>query len=240
MRKSAIAAAVLACVAASPALAAPGLAGEIYGAQVEQGEFEIEAIWGALDGGADDGENAVRIEASYGVSEHLRIGVQAEFEREPGERRKAEELGIEAIYELGSAGGIEFALYGEYAFGLNGNADKVETKLLLQHARGPFDLRLNLIAEKELEHGHKVELEYSASAMVEAFGEISIGAQAYGELGTFDKLLPRARHFAGPVAKVEIEGLGPELEIEAGYLFALGAAREETDGQFRLALDIEF
>ena len=42
------------------------------------------------------------------------------------------------------------------------------------------------------------------------------------------------------VAKAEIEGLGPEIGIEAGYLFALGAARDDSDGQFRLKLEIEF
>lgn len=233
-------AAIVACTLATPAWAAPGLGGEVYGANVEQGEIELEAIYGELDGGADDGEDVLKLEAGYGVTDKLRIGVLTELEKEPAGGRKAEEVAIEAIYELGSAGGVDFAVYGEYAIGLNGNADKLEAKLLVQHRSGPLDLRFNLIGEKELEGGAKVELAYAASADVETFGEVRLGVQAYGELGGFDRFLPRAEHFIGPVAKAEIEGLGPEIGIEAGYLFALGAARDDSDGQFRLKLEIEF
>jgi len=239
MKKVTICAA-LACALASPAYAAPGLGSEVYGAHVDKGEFELEAIYGALDGGEEDGEDVLKLEAAYAVTERLRLGLIGEFEKEVGGSREAEEIGIEAIYELGSAGPIDFALYGEYGIGLNGHSDKIEGKLLMQHESGPWDLRFNLIAEKELEGGHKVELAYAASADVEAFGEVRLGVQAYGELGTFSNFLPREEHFIGPVAKFEIEGLGPELEIEAGYLFALGEAKDETDGQFRLMLELEF
>jgi hypothetical protein len=237
MRKSTIAA-LAACTLATPAWAAPGLGGEVYGANVEQGELELEAIYGELNGGEDDAENVLKLEVGYGVTDKLRIGVLTELEKEPGDGRRAEEIAIEAIYELGSTGGIDFAAYGEYAIGLNGNADKLEAKLLMQRRSGPLDLRFNLIGEKAGDE--KVELAYAASADVETFGEVRIGMQAYGELGTFDNFLPRAEHFIGPVAKAEIEGLGPEIEIEAGYLFALGAARDDSDGQFRLKLEVEF
>lgn len=239
MRKLAITA-TLAFGLATPAYAAPGLGSEVYGATVEEGELEFEAIYGALDGGDDDGEDVIKLEAAYGVTDKLRLGVLTELEKEPGEGREAEEMGIEAIYELGKAGPIDFALYGEYAIGLNGHSDKVEAKLLMQHRSGPLDIRFNLIGEKELVSGEKVELAYAASADVEAIGEVRLGVQAYGQLGSFSKFLPHAEHFVGPVAKAEIEGLGPEIGIEAGYLFALGDARDETDGQFRLLLELEF
>lgn len=141
-------AALSACAFATPAWAAPGMGGEVYGANVEEGELEFEAIYGELDGGEDAGENVLKLEASYGVTDKLRIGVLTELEKEPGEGRKAEEVAIEAIYELGSAGGVDFAVYGEYAIGLNGHADKLEAKLLMQHRSGPLDLRFNLIGEK--------------------------------------------------------------------------------------------
>lgn len=221
------------------AIAAPGLGAEVYGATVEKGEVEIEGRYGALDGGPDDGEDVLKLEAGYGVTDKLRLAVVGEFEKEAGENRRAEAISLEAIYELGKLGPVDVALYGEYEVGLHGG-DKVETKLLLQHKPGPFDLRLNLIAEKDLEGGAPVELGYAASADVETFGEIRLGAQAYGELGTFKNFAPRTEHFLGPVAKCEIEGLGPELGIEAGYLFPLGSAKDDTDGQLKLKLEIEF
>jgi len=219
--------------------AAPGLGSEVYSATVDEGELELEAIMGQLDGGPEDGEDVLVLEGAYGVTDKLRLGVRGEIEQEAGESREFEALGVEAIYELGNAGGIDFALYGEYEVVFEG-ADKIETKLLIQRREGPIDLRLNLIAEKELEGGEDVEFEYAASAMYEAADDFEIGVEAYGELGTFDNFLPRAEHFIGPVTKFEIEALGPELEISAGYLFALGEAQDETDGQFRLVVELEF
>lgn len=228
------------CAVATPALAAPGLGNEVYGARVEKGEMEVEAKFDTLAGGPADGEDVIKLEAAYGVTDSLRIAPFVKLEKDPGFSRKAKEAGVEAIYELGSAGGIDFALYGEYAFGLNGHADEMEAKLIMQHTSGPWDARLNLIFEKELEHGHDVELGYAASVDVEAFHEVRLGVQAFGELGTFNDFVPREEHFVGPVAKFEIEGLGPEVEVELGYLFALRKAKDDTNGQFRLGLEFEF
>lgn len=238
MRKI-ITATALAAALPTAAHAAPGMGEEVYGATVEKGEAEIETRYDALAGGPDDGEDVLKLEAAYSPSDRLRLGLLAEFEREPGDARKAEAVGLEAIYALGKVGGVNVALYGEYEIGFNG-PDKIETKLLLQHRKGPLDIRLNLIGEKPLKSNEKVELSYAFSADVETFDEVRIGVQAFGDLGTFDRLFPRTEHFAGPVAKFEIDGLGPELELQAGYLFALGKARDDTKGQLRLSLGLEF
>lgn len=230
---------VLAAAMPTAAHAAPGMATEVYGANVEAGKIEVESRYDRLSGGPDSGEDVFKLEAAWGVNDRLRLGLLGEFEREPGDPRKLEEVGIEAIYRLGSVGPVDVAVYGEYAIGING-PDAVETKLLLQHRSGPVDIRFNLIGEKKLKSGEKLELEYAFSADTAVAGEFRLGVQGFGELGTFDKLLPRAEHFVGPVAKVEIEGLGPEAEIEIGYLFALGKARDDTDGRLRVALEFEF
>ena len=153
--------------------------------------------------------------------------------------REAKSIGFEAVYALGETGGVAFALYGEYELAFDG-ADKIETKLLVQHRRGPWDLRFNLIAEKEFDSSEPLEFAYAASADVGAVGELRFGLQAYGELGSTRRFLPHADHFIGPVAKLEIEGLGPEFELEAGYLFPLGSASSTSDGQLRLVAGIEF
>ncbi len=238
-RLFAAAAVTLACLAATPALADPGMADEVYGATIEPGETEVEANWGRLAGGIDDGEDALKLEAAHSVNDRLRLAVLGEFEREPGERRKLESFSGEAIYSLGRAGGIDFALYGEYEVGVHG-ADKVETKLLAERRSGPWDFRLNLVAEKELAHGEPVEFEYAALADVAAAGELRLGVEAFGELGSTRLFLPRAKHFLGPAARIEIEGLGPEIGLRAGYLFPLGAARDDSHGQARVGLELEF
>lgn len=223
----------------SAALAAPGLGTEVYGANVERGELEFESRFDRLTGGFDDGEDVLKLEAAYGVSDSLRIGAFGEFEREPGSARKAEEFGIEAIYRLGRVGPIDVAIYGEYAFGTSG-PDGVEAKLLLQHLDRAVDLRLNLIGAKKLAAGERVEFAYAGSAMMRRGDDLAFGVQAFGDLGTSSRLFPRAEHFVGPAARFEIEGLHPEVEIELGYLFALGAARDDTGGQLRLAVGFEF
>ena len=63
---------------------------------------------------------------------------------------------------------------------------------------------------------------------------------AFGELGNTDRLSTRGEHFSGPVAKYEVEHLGKrELGIEAAYLFALGSARNQADGQLSVLLEYE-
>jgi len=240
-RYHAIFAATLLGSAALPqsAQAAPGLAEEVYPATVERGEPELEARYGRLGGGADDGEDALKLEAGYGVTDHLRVNGMLELEREAGGSRRAEAGAIEAIYALGQAGGIDAAVYGEYEIGFHG-PDAIETKLLLQRRAGPWDLRLNLIAAKPLASGAQVELGYAAGVYRKVGGEVQLGVEGYGDVGTFDHFAPRAEHFVGPVARFEIKGLGPELGLQIGYLFALDKARDDTKGQLQLRLEAEF
>jgi len=231
--------AALAVLAPVVAHAAPGVGDEIYGATVDKGKVEAEVIYGALGGGPADGEDALKIELAYAPTSRVRVTTQMKFEREPGDKRTARELGFEAQYALGRVAGIDVALYGEYAIGLNGERDAAEGKLLLQKRSGTFDARLNLIAEKSLAAGENVEFGYAASADVAVAGEVRAGVAAFGELGTVHRLFPRAEHYAGPIVKGEIEGLGPEIELQAGYLFPISKARDDTKGQFRLTLEVE-
>jgi len=183
----------------------------------------------------------LKLEAGYGVTDRLRLAVVGEFEREPGGPRKAEAAAIEAVYALGRVGGVDVAVYGEYEFGFNGNSDAAETKLLLERRAGIWDARLNLIAEKPLASGAPVELGYAASVDAAVLGKTRLGVQAFGGLGTFRDFAPRAEHFVGPVAKFDLTGLGAEhTGIEIGYLFALGKAKDDADGQLKINLEFEF
>ena len=240
MKRLVLSGVVLAFTVAAPARAAPGLGEEVYGAQVQKGLTELELRAGRLGGGSADGEDAVVIEAAHGVTDRLRLSVLGEFEREPGGRHEAEAVGLEAIYQLTRGSPVEVAVYGEYEIGLDGRSDGIESKLLLQYANWPWDVRFNLIAEKPLVHSAKVELGYAALASRHVAGPLSLGVEAFGEAGTFDRLFPREEHFVGPVARFEFEAPSHEVELELGYLFALGEARDETDGQLRLVLEAEF
>lgn len=218
------------------------MGGKVEGARISEGVTEIEIRHGRMIGDERDGEDASVAELSHAFSRNFYGELAFEFSSEPGERRRLEAIGVEGVVALGhnDALDLDFALYGEYVFA-RGEADEIEAKLILQHSAGPFDARLNLIAERELEDGEPVELGYAVSADWEVADDLRLGGAAFGELGTTRRFLPSAGHFMGPVIKTEIEGLGKgEMEVEAGYHFALGSARDHADGQIRLVIEYEF
>lgn len=238
MRIVAVAAVLVSLSLPSAARAAPGLGEKIYGATIEPGETEFELRYGRLGGGPGDGEDALIIEGAHHFG-HFYAAALGEFEREPPGARKLSAIAGEVIVPLGRIPGVgvDTAVYGEYAAALDG-PDAIETKLLLQKRAGAFDGRLNLIAEKTLSGAEPIGFGYAASADVEVAEEIRIGAAAIGELGSTRRLTTRTEHFAGPVAKAAFEHVaGGEFEVEAGYLFAIGRARDEANGQFRLLLE---
>ena len=222
------AAAIAACFA-SPASATPGLGEEVYPATIER-ETEVEARFGRLSGRSADGADALILEASHGFSTRFRAALLAEFEREPGGGRHASAFAVEAIHTLGRVGGIDTGFYGEYEVARHGPA-KIETKLLLQKRAGPVDTRFNLIADREMVAGAPVTFGYAASADFAVGGPLRLGGAAFGDLSGDEG----GHHFAGPVAKADFEHAGPgDFELETGYLFALGSARDGARGQFRL------
>jgi hypothetical protein len=223
----------------SSASAAPGVGEAVYGATVEAGETEFEARYGRLTGGTADGADGLVLEVAHGFSKNFYGAALLKLGRDPGGSRTLEGVSIEGIAPLGriDALKLDVAFYGEYNAN-RGGPDEAETKLLLQHKQGGFDSRLNLVAVKPLASGAPVEFEYAASADWRLVGDIRGGFAAFGALGSTHDFLPRAEHYLGPVMKAELEHLPgkSELEIEAGYLFALSAARDETKGQIRLLL----
>ena len=231
---------MVAAILPTAAFAAPGLGEEVYAAKVYKGEIEAEIRFGQLTGGRDAGEQALTLELGFTPTSRLRVEALAEFGRDAGGSRKLESAGVEAIYYLGHVAGVDVAVYGEYSVG-SGRPDKAETKLLLERNTRSFDARLNLIAEKPLASGELVELAYAASFDVPAARNFRVGVAAFGELGTFRNFAPREEHYAGPIIKTVIEKLGGHtLKIEAGYLFALGEARDKARGQARLIAELEF
>ena len=238
-----LAACALAC--ASPAQAAPGLGEEVYGATVEAHEIELEARYGQLTGGPDGGSDNLRLEAAYGVTNKLALATVVEFEREPAGPRKATHLGFEAVYHLGRVAGVDVAAYQEFEFGLNGDPNGSETKLLIQKRSGLWDLRFNLIGEKPFDSTEPLEFSYAASADVAVAPRLRLGVTGFGNLGSFRQFGPAREHYLGPVAKFRIplpDDDGDDdkgVVIEAGYLFAVGATGQQTNGQFRLNLELE-
>ena len=236
---------VVAAVAGLFLMASPAFAGElttkVYGATLDAGTTEIETRIGRMTGGEASGETGLLFEAAHHFSDRFYAGVETEFERAPHGKLELEAVALESIVTLGRIKplGIDVAVLGEVE-AVRHAPNVIATKLLLEKRAGEFDARLNLIAEKAMRSGEPVSLGYAASADVEVAEELRLGAVALGELGSFRNFTVRGGHFAGPVVKYEFEKVaGGEFGIETGYLFALGQARHETDGQIRLLLEFE-
>ena len=235
MRRTLITA--LALMAVFPAHAAPGLGDKVYSATVEPGSTEFESRYGRLTGGEGDGQDALKLEVEHAFSRHFAGAVFVTLARDPVGPRRLEEVAFEGVIPLTRVGGVDIGTYVEYSVG-NAGPDALELKALFSRRAGRFDGRLNLIAEKSLD-GSTTEFGYAASADWQIVGDLRAGFAAFGEAGELRRFLGRHEHYAGPVLKGEIERLpfGGEIEIEAGYLFAVpGAARDRTDGQIRLLL----
>lgn len=233
---------VILAVTPSAAYAAPGLDNVVYGATVEAGKSELEMRYGRLTGGSADGEDSLVFEAARGFSSRFYGAVRASFERVPGNSRRLEALALEGVVTLGRIRSLDLdtAVYIEAEHGLHGH-DNLETKLLLERRKGRFDTRLNLIAKKPLKSGTPLGFGYAASADYRVAGDMSVGAEAFGELGTSSRFTTHGAHYAGPSVKLGIDHFGPgELDLRAGYLIALDRARDEVKGQLRFGMEFEF
>ncbi len=230
--------------AAAPVRAEPGLAGEVYGAGVAKGAAEFELRYGRLNGGDGDGEWAAIAEAAYGVTDWWRPAVLAEWEREAGGDTALEAFAFENIFDLTATRSwpVHFGLYAEYEVNVNSGPDKAELKLLAQRTRGPWDARLNLVAEREVGGGagDQTEFEYATQLTYRLNDDFKLGVQGFGDLGTNDDFgsLGDLPHYWGPMAEFEtFETSKGELEIQVGYLFGFG--ENEADGQPRIKLEWE-
>ena len=220
----------------------PGVGDPVYGATLEDGTTEFEARYGRLTGGSEDRADGLVFEVEHSFSDRFAVATLIETSRDPGGQRIVQSASFEAIHTLGhvDALALDVAVYGEYKFGFHGQNDVAEGKILIEHRAGSFDARVNLIAEKPLRASDPVELGYAVSADWAVLGDdLRVGVAGFGDLGTTSHFGGRQETFVGPAVKTEFELGGGELEIEAGWLKAFGAARDVTSGQARLLVGFE-
>lgn len=225
--------AALSGIAAGTASAEPGMAGEVYEPTVSQGATEFELRGGVLNGGDASGEWQVKAEASHAFTDWWRPALVGEWEYE-GENAELTAFAIENVFDFTSTREwpVHFGAYVEYEAAQDG-PDAVEVKLLMSRQRGPLDLRLNVIGEREVgdNASNTWEFGYAFQAGYTVGGEFELGVQGFGNLD-------EQAHYWGPFAQFEVGEIGDsEVELQLGYLAGFGEA--EADGQFRLKLEYE-
>jgi hypothetical protein len=224
----------------------PGLGNAVYTPYVKKGITEVEVRGGRLLGGQETGDSGVVVELERGVSDRLSLALVGEFEDEPGDRRKLDSVGLEAVAYLGQipGTGVDVGGYLEYEQRIHNESGVVEGKILLARRFGPVQGLLNLIAQQPLTNRQgegATRFGYAAQATVDVGDNVRVGLQGFGELGTNRSFGGRQGHFAGPVMNWEIHPRWArgELELQAAYLAPLGTARHDTDGQVRFGLEWE-
>lgn len=231
-------------LAPTAAWAEPGMAAEIYGPAVHQGETELAVRGGVLSGGDADGEWQTKFEAGYAFTDFWRPAIVAELEHEAGDTEFTA-FALENVFDFTGTREwpVHFGAYVEYEVNTQDGADGLELKLLMQRERGPLNLTLNLIGEREVGGGSSDtwEFGYAAEAAYTLNEDFALGVQGFGDAGTDDDFgdFGDHAHYWGPFAQFELAHIGTgEVELQLGYL--VGTGDPEADGQFRFKLEYEF
>ena len=243
---AAMTATVFALAAGSAAFAAPGLGERVYTPYVRNGVTEVEIRTGRLNGGPEAGDSATVVELERGLNDRVSLALLAEFEDEPGADVRVDAVAIESVVYLGQipGAGIDVGVYLEYEQRLHAESGVAEAKLLLARQVGPFQGLVNLIARQPLtdrDGEGDMRFGYAAQATFEVRPHLTLGLQAFGDLGTNRDLGGAQAHYIGPMIGFELHppGLPGELDFEAAFLLPAGTAREDADSQLRLMVEWE-
>ena len=232
----------------APAWADPRLDEAVYSPYVENHLMEIETRIGREVGeGSLKNAQTIVTEAEYGVNDRLSVALVSKVQQSPAEPQRLTGVGIEGLYYLGQVPtiGVDAGLYLEITKGVDHETDGGEAKLLLAKTAGRFQGLFNLIIERPLSGPRGsvyASYGYAASATWRTVGKLRLGAEAFGDLGDDHGLLKRPQGaYVGPQLKWEgrPDFLPFEVEIDAGWLAAVGPAKHEASGQLRINLGLE-
>ena len=239
----------LVCLAlglATAAKADPRLDEKVYAPYVLNGVSEVEVRTAQQLGGVTGGRATTVFEIERGLSDRINLSLVGALARGPGMSTALTSIGVEGIAYLGRIPklGVDAGLYAEYKHGLGGNQDIFEAKLLLAKTQGRFQGLLNLIVEKPLSAptGEGIgAYGYAASATWETWGHLRLGAEAVGDFGDDHRFLGPQGAYVGPQIKWEGRPLHSpvEIDIDAGWLTAVGTSRQEASSQFRFGFELE-
>lgn len=233
---------------AAPALADPRLDEVVYSPYIQNHVFELETRVGQEVGsGLLNNAQTIIVEAEYGVSDRLSLALVTHVERAPGEAQRLTGVGVEGIYYVGQIPkvGVDVGVYLELTKGAGGESDSGEAKLLLAKTSGRFQGLFNFIVERPFS-GPPGEVfatyGYAASATWRTVGSLRLGAEAFGDFGDDHGFLNRPQGaYIGPQVKWEgrFDVLPFEIDVDAGWLAAVGPARAEASSQARINVELE-
>lgn len=232
---------------AAQARADPRLDEKVYAPYVLNHIAELEVRRGQQVGGADDGQATTVLEAEYGLNDRVSLAVVSSLATAPATGSQFNSVGLEGVIYLGQIPsiGVDAGLYLEYQHGLNGELDAGEAKLLLAKTAGRFQGLVNLIVEHPLgaPAGESfASYGYAVSATWRTVGDLRLGVEAFGDLGADHGFLSGPQGaYVGPQLKWEgrPQGSPVEIDLDLGWLAAVGADRNEARSQVRVGVELE-
>lgn len=239
---------LVACLlGASQAWADPRLDEVVYSPYVQNHVAELEIRHGQQLDGATAGEATTVFEAEYGLNDRVSLALSGSLASASGRASQFDRVGIEGIVYLGQVPriGVDTGLYLEYTHGFNGEPDVAEAKLLVAKTAGRFQGLANLIVERPLNAPAGENFSsygYAVSATWQAVAGLRLGAEAFGDLGDDHGFLTRpVGAYVGPQLKWEGRPAGSpfEIDLDIGWLAAVGANRNETSSQVKFAVELE-
>jgi hypothetical protein len=240
--------ALVAClIGATRAAADPRLDEMVYSPFVLNHVAEFEVRHGQQLDGATAGVATSVFEAEYGLNDRVSLALVGTLASAPGRTSRFDGVGIEGVVYLGQVPkiGVDTGLYLEYTHGLHGEPDVAEAKLLLAKTAGRFQGLANLIIERPLggpAGQNFASYGYAVSATWQTFGALRLGAEAFGDLGDDHGFLTRpVGAYFGPQLKWEGRPPGSpvEIDLDIGWLAAVGADRNEARSQVKIAVELE-
>ncbi len=217
---------------------------KIYSPYVEQGEFELEQRGHVTN----KRKQKHKLEIGYGITSRWYSGIYGEWEKNPGGKLEYEATSWENIFQLTEQGKYwwDVGLYLEYEHAKAPSAaNKIETKLLLEHPGAKFTHTANIILEREVGRNASNDTEFAfywrtkyrwkktlepAIELYSKFGEL-------GNTGNFDS----QKHLLGPVLAGSVQiGDKSKIKYEFGYLVGLSDAAADSTWKWLLEFEMYF
>ncbi len=221
---------------------------QAYSPIVEKGEWEFESrlLFSHDKDPALNGAQNHIFEVGYGVSSVWATSLLVEVERSPGEKARATHFAWENIFQLTPQGKywVDVGAYLELEKGLNGDANEIETKLLLEKQIGKFIITANPILKKNISGRDElgVKFGYSWRTQYRLSRKFGLGLEGYGQLGEIKNFLPASEqyHTIGPAILGRLPFNKGHLKYDLAYLRGLTPGTPTSSFQFNLEYELRF
>lgn len=224
---------------------------KVYSPIIEEGELEIEArlLFGTDRHPDRDGAQNHVFEIGYGFTPRWASAVLVEVERTPGEPAKATHVSFENIVTLLPQGKywLDLGGYVEFEKGVNGDANEIETRLLVEKQAGRWTVTTNAIFTKNIsgDEGLGTKFGYNWRTKYRLTRSFELGVEGYGNIGrlTNADALVDQYHTIGPAVLGKVNLFGPRtgaLRYDISYLRGLTNGAPASNFQLNLEYELRF